>query len=94
MKPVETDDRHRELAEPLRPRAPVLATDSTLSSPSFRELGSLPEEEARHRAVPGARLLDETGAERGGLGQRGVGENAAVHHLRHQQLVVVPQGRR
>src|SRR5712691_62894 len=57
------------------------------------ELGTLLQEEPRHRGIAGARLLDEAGAERGRLGERGVLEDAAVHHLRDEELIVVAEAR-
>src|SRR5216683_395890 len=57
------------------------------------ELWALLQEEARHRRVARAGLLDEARAERGRLGERGVLEDAAVHHLGHEELVVVPESR-
>src|SRR2546425_3859892 len=57
------------------------------------ELGTLLQEESRHRGIAGARLLDEAGAERGCLGERGVLEDAPVHHLGDEKLVVVAEAR-
>ena len=55
------------------------------------ELRALLQENARDRRIPRARLLDETRAEGRGLGERRVLEDTAVHHLRDQELVVVPE---
>src|SRR5882724_689865 len=55
------------------------------------ELRALLQEDARDRRIPRARLLDETRAEGRGLGERRVLEDAAVHHLRDKELVIVPE---
>src|SRR5262249_1225160 len=57
------------------------------------EPGMLAEEQSRHGAVAGPRLLDETGQERGDLGQWRIVENAALDGFGDQQLVVVAGAR-
>ena len=55
------------------------------------EPGVLAEKQPRHGAVARPRLLDETGQERGDLGQGRIVEDAALDGLGDQQLVVVAE---
>src|SRR5215471_12857489 len=57
------------------------------------ELRPLLQEEPGHRGIARAGLLDEAGAEGGRLGERGVLQDAAVDHLRYEELVVVAEAR-